>query len=69
LPSQVVTEFLRDYDFAGGKIDGIRYPSAVAKKGVNVVLFGGPELVDPSPPNWKRHPEKILDLVAIGSPS
>lgn len=69
LPSQVVTEFLRDYDFAGGKIDGIRYPSAVVKKGVNVVLFGGPELVDPSPPNWKRHPENILDLVAIGSPS
>lgn len=68
LSSQVATEFLRDYDFLDGIIHGIRYPSTVAKKGTNLVLFGGPELVDPSPAKWKRKPEKILELIAIDSP-
>lgn len=65
LPSQVVTEFLRDYNFNGGPIHGVRYPSAVSRKDTNVVLFGGPELVDPSPPKWKAKPENILKLMAI----
>ena len=39
LPTQVFTEFLRDAEFGGVKLDGIRYPSATGKEGANVVLF------------------------------
>ena len=39
IPSQVVTEYLREHDFDGGPIDGVRYPSVVDEKGVNVALF------------------------------
>lgn len=39
IPSQVVTEFFRDFGFAGGKIDGIRFPSTADPRGRNVVLF------------------------------
>lgn len=39
VPSQVVTEFLRDFDYEEGKIDGIMYGSVVSPKRKNVVLF------------------------------
>lgn len=39
LPSQVVTEFVRDFAFDGGKVDGIAYGSSVCRKGWNVALF------------------------------
>ena len=39
IPSQVVTEFIRDQKFTGGKLDGIRYSSARDVSGRNVVLF------------------------------
>ena len=43
LPTQVFSEFLRDYVFKEGAIDGVRYPSAIANDGpasaANVVLF------------------------------
>ncbi|WP_334000280.1 RES family NAD+ phosphorylase [Sphingomonas aurantiaca] len=39
LPTQVFTEFLRDADFDGRRVDGIRYPSATGEGGSNVVLF------------------------------
>ena len=39
IPSQVVTEFIRDRQFTGGKVDGICYPSALDEKGRNIVLF------------------------------
>lgn len=39
LPSQVVTEFLRDYKFGEMKLDGIAYGSVVHSPAWNVVLF------------------------------
>jgi hypothetical protein len=39
VPTQVFTEFLRDYLFDGTAIDGIRYRSATGLVGANVVLF------------------------------
>lgn len=39
IPTQILTELLRDYQFAEGKIDGIKYRSATEKDGKNVVLF------------------------------
>jgi hypothetical protein len=39
LPSQVVTEFLRDFEFEGGPIEGIAYGSVVHSKGWNLALF------------------------------
>lgn len=42
LPSQVVTEFMRDHTFANGVLDGIAYRSTVHPRGWNVALFLGP---------------------------
>lgn len=39
IPTQVFTEFLRDFPFADGPIDGLRYRSATGTSGANVVLF------------------------------
>ena len=39
LPSQVVTEYLRDYNFKFGKLSGIAYASAANPKGWNLALF------------------------------
>jgi hypothetical protein len=39
LPSQVVSEFFRDYDFRQGRIEGIAYRSSVTADGWNVALF------------------------------
>lgn len=39
LPSQVVTEFFRDYSFQGVRLDGIAYPSSLSAKGWNIALF------------------------------
>jgi hypothetical protein len=45
IPTQVYTEFLRDFRFDGGAIDGIRYKSATDLTGANVVLFATSENV------------------------
>ncbi|MDH0683051.1 RES domain-containing protein [Achromobacter animicus] len=42
LPSQVVTEFVRDFNFDRGPIDGVAYSSTVSRTGWNVALFFGP---------------------------
>lgn len=42
LPSQVVTEFLRDFPFEGGKLDGVAYGSTVDSRGWNLALFAEP---------------------------
>lgn len=43
IPTQVFTEFLRDFSFEAGAIDGIRYRSATRVAGANVVLFATQE--------------------------
>jgi hypothetical protein len=45
IPTQVLTEFLRDFRFECGPIDRIRYPSATPVKGANVVLFADQDSV------------------------
>lgn len=42
LPSQVFTEFIRDYAFEGGALDGVAYRSTVHPRGWNIALFIGP---------------------------
>ena len=39
LPSQVVSEYLRDHVFEAGKIDGIAYDSTLTSRGWNLALF------------------------------
>lgn len=39
IPTQILTEFLRDYEFEGGPVDGIRYVTALESEGENTVLF------------------------------
>ncbi|WP_274923594.1 HEPN-associated N-terminal domain-containing protein [Pseudomonas aeruginosa] len=39
VPSQIVTEFLRDYLFNGGNLDGVLYGSVASPGRKNVVLF------------------------------
>lgn len=66
LPTQVLTEFLRDAPFEGGPIDGIRYPSATAARGSNFVLFAGQADVHGAvaPSAWDRS-EPWLRLVEV----
>lgn len=52
LPSQVVTEFIRDYPFSDGKVDGIAYGSTVHVRGWNVALFLGPIDLGIAEPLW-----------------
>lgn len=52
LPSQVVTEYLRDFAFDGGKIEGIAYESTVTPRGWNVALFAGPTDLGLDSPEW-----------------
>jgi len=55
IPTQVLTEFLRDFHFSEGPIDGVRYRSATGTPGANVVLFAGQaDVCDaPVPPSSK----------------
>lgn len=41
VPTQIVTEFLRDFAFEGGTIDGIEFTTSLAQDGSNTVLFAG----------------------------
>lgn len=45
IPTQILSEFLRDYPFPGGLINGVRYGSAVEDGGANVVLFANGDCV------------------------
>ncbi len=51
IPTQVLTEFLRDFPFAGGPIDGVRYRSATTMPGTNTVLFATQAEVCDRPPD------------------
>jgi hypothetical protein len=68
VPSQIITEFFRDYKFEGGYIDGICFPSSVHSGGRNVVLFATPENlinIDGSPSIPKSTTEKWLQLINV----
>lgn len=60
LPSQVVTEFIRDYVFDGGKVEGIAYGSTVYQRGWNVALFTTPEELGLAKPEWGQTPAQAL---------
>ena len=60
LPSQVVTEFVRDYVFNDGKVDGIAYGSSVHRNGWNVALFTGPVELGLEDPEWGQAPQPCL---------
>lgn len=60
LPSQVVTEFMRDYEFHDGKIDGISYNSTVHNKGWNIALFLGMIELGLEKPKWGKVPAPSL---------
>ena len=48
IPSQVVTEYIRDAEFDWGQVDGIRYSSELHVGGRNLVLFATPDyLIEP----------------------
>lgn len=66
IPTQVFTEFIRDFPFKGGKIDGLRYRSATGEKGANYVLFAGQEdVVDAAPPKAFSIRTPWLELVRV----
>ena len=60
LPSQVVTEYLRDFSFDDGKIDGIAYESTIHPCGWNVVLFCDPVDLHLEEPDWGPRPPQWL---------
>ena len=62
LPSQVVTEFVRDYKFDGGAVDGIAYRSTVRPGGWNVALFLSPVELGLEPPPWGKIPPQRLSF-------
>ena len=62
LPSQVVTEFMRDYDFSGGALDGVTYGSTVHKRGWNVALFLGPIELGLATSEWGVTPPPFFEF-------
>ncbi|WP_321815176.1 MULTISPECIES: HEPN-associated N-terminal domain-containing protein [unclassified Paraburkholderia] len=60
LPSQVVTEFVRDYEFQDGTVDGIAYASTVHPHGWNIALFLGPVDLGLEEPSWGPKPSPSL---------
>lgn len=52
LPSQVVTEYLRDYAFDSFQLDGIVYNSTVSRRGWNLALFSSPLELGLVKPDW-----------------
>jgi RES domain-containing protein len=60
LPSQVVTEFMRDYPFEGGVVDGIAYRSTVHRRGWNIALFLGSIDLGLAKPEWGPEPSPSL---------
>lgn len=63
LPSQVVTEFVRDYAFSEGTIDGIAYGSTVHRPGWNVALFTTPAQLGIEESGWGELPDPCLRFV------
>lgn len=63
-PTQVFTEFVRDFQFEGGLVDGIRFSSATGIPGANLTLFATQaEIVDGS--ITSPHSTPWLELAAV----
>lgn len=60
LPSQVVTEFMRDYKFAAGALDGVAYKSTVHPRGWNIALFLGPVELGLAKRDWGITPSPVF---------
>lgn len=60
LPSQVVTEFMRDYGFSAGTLDGVAYGSTVHQRGWNVAFFLGPIELGLATPEWGDTPTPVF---------
>lgn len=60
LPSQVVTEFMRDYAFEVGTLDGVAYRSTVHQRGWNVALFLGPVELGLATHEWATTPAPVF---------
>jgi hypothetical protein len=62
LPSQVVTEYLRDFEFEDGRIDGIAYGSTAYPKGWNVAIFADQVDLGLKKPKWGLTPVQWLSF-------
>lgn len=62
LPSQVVTEFFRDFEFEEGRLDGIAYGSTVYPTGWNVALFADQVDLGLEKPEWGLPPAPWLSF-------
>lgn len=62
LPSQVITEYLRDFEFNGGQLDGIAYGSTVDRGRWNVALFANRVELGLEEPEWGRRPVPLLSF-------
>lgn len=62
LPSQVVTEFIRDYAFSGGAIEGVAYGSTAHRRGWNVALFFGPIELGLATREWGITPPPVFEF-------
>jgi hypothetical protein len=66
IPTQIFTEFLRDFAFEGGPIDGLLYRSATDIAGVNIALFATQKDIIGSPVfNQQDQANKRLGLVNV----
>ncbi|CAB3810799.1 RES domain-containing protein [Paraburkholderia fynbosensis] len=68
LPSQVVSEFLPDFEFEDGRLDGVAYNSVVDPRTWNVALFVETSALrgeeEPRPESrWSRPPTPWLQFV------
>lgn len=63
IPTQVLTEFFRNYSFSNGKIDGIKYTSAVDYQGTNVAIFASMDDVTDIHNQMAGRNDKLLTLI------
>ena len=63
LPSQVVTEFFRDYQLEKGRLDGIAYGSTAHPTGWNVALFANPMELGLEKPEWGKPTKPWLQFM------
>jgi HEPN/RES N-terminal domain 1/RES domain len=69
IPSQVVSEFIRDFDFRGGRLDGIIYPSLAFQGGMSLVFFTNESSIEgAAPARWSRQKPLFKLVSAIRAP-